>query len=103
MAKLGISACRQRQFKVTTTDSAHASFPVAVNLLNRGFITPEPDRSWVVDMTDIAIAEGWLYLAVNIDLFSPRVVGWSMAEHMWTELVSTALEAALGHRIPASA
>jgi len=101
MAKLGIGARRKRQFKVTTTDSDHA-YPVAANVLNRDFTTIEPDCAWVADMTYIATTEGWLYLAVIIDLFSRRVVGWSMAEHMRTELVSTALEAALGHRIPAA-
>ena len=100
MAKLGIRPRQKRKFKVTT-DSSHA-FPVAENVLNRDFTTTEPDRAWVADMTYIATAEGWLYLAIIIDLFSRRVVGWSMAEHMRTELVSTALKAALGHRIPAS-
>lgn len=101
MAKLGICARRKRPFKVTT-DSAH-TLPIAQNILNRDFTTTEPDRAWVADMTYIATVEGWLYLAVIIDLFSRRVVGWSMAEHMRTELVSTALEAALGQRIPATA
>jgi putative transposase len=54
----------------------------------------------VADITYISTAEGWLYLAVIIDLFSRRVMGWSMAEHMRTELVLTALDAALGQRIP---
>lgn len=100
MATLGICVRPKRQFKVVTTDSDH-NFPVAKNVLDRDFTTTEPDRAWVADMTYIATAEGWLYLAVIIDLFSRRVVGWSMAEHMRTELVSTALEAALGQRIPA--
>jgi putative transposase len=99
MAKLGISARSRRKFKVTT-DSKHA-WPIAENHLNRAFTTTEPDRVWVADMTYIWTTEGWLYLAVIIDLFSRRVVGWSMAEHMRTELVLTALEAALGHRQPA--
>ena len=99
MAKLGICARRKRPFKVTTTDSDH-TYPVAENVLNRDFTAIEPDRAWVADMTYVATAEGWLYLAVIIDLFSRRVVGWSMAEHMRTELVSTALESALGQRIP---
>lgn len=101
MAKLGIRARHQRPFK-RTTDSTHP-FPVADNVLNRDFTTSEPDRGWVADITYIATTEGWLYLAVIIDLFSRRVVGWSMAEHMRTELVSTALEAALGQRRPAEA
>jgi putative transposase len=54
----------------------------------------------VADMTYIWTAEGWLYLAVIIDLFSRRIVGWSMAKHLRTELVLTVLEAALGQRVP---
>lgn len=96
MAKLGITARARRKFKVTT-DSEHP-WPMAENVLNRDFITTEPDRVWVADMTYIWTPEGWLYLAVIIDLFSRRVVGWSMAEPMHTELILTALEAALGQR-----
>ncbi|MBW4551847.1 MAG: IS3 family transposase [Aphanocapsa sp. GSE-SYN-MK-11-07L] len=69
-------------------------------MLDRNFTTTEPDRAWVADMTYIWTTEGWLYLAVIIDLFSRRVVGWSMAEHMRTELVLSALDAALGQRVP---
>jgi putative transposase len=98
MAKLGISARVRRKFKATT-DSEHA-WPIAANALDRDFTTTEPDRVWVADITYIWTTEGWLYLAVIIDLFSRRVVGWSMAEHMRTELVLTALEAALGQRHP---
>jgi transposase InsO family protein len=98
MAKLGICARPQRQFKVTT-DSQH-DLPIAENVLNRDFTTTEPDRAWVADITSIPTAEGWLYLAVIIDLFCRRVVGWSRAEHRRTELVVTALEAALGQRLP---
>lgn len=96
MAKLGIRARAKRKFKATT-DSEHP-FPIADNVLDREFKTAEPDQVWVADMTYIWTGEGWLYLAVIIDLFSRRVVGWSMADHMRTELVLTALEAALGHR-----
>lgn len=100
MAHLGICARPKRQFKVTT-DSKH-DLPIAENVLNRNFTTTEPDRGWVADITYIPTAQGWLYLAVIIDLFSRRVVGWSMAEHLRTELVLTALEAALGQRLPSS-
>ncbi len=100
MAKLGISARPRRKFRVTT-DSEHP-LPIAENLLNRDFTTPEPDRAWVADITYVWTAEGWLYLAVILDLFSRRVVGWSMAEHLRSELVLGALKAALGQRIPAS-
>jgi putative transposase len=112
MAKLGIGARPKRKFKATT-DSEHDS-PIAKNVLDRDFTTTEPDRAWVADMTYVWTTEGWLYLAkqcfwgklppenmrVIIDLFSRRVVGWSMADHMRTELVLTALEAALGQRVP---
>lgn len=98
MEKLGICARRKRKFKATT-DSEH-DLPIAQNVLARDFTTTEPDRAWVADMTYIWTTEGWLYLAVIIDLFSRRVVGWSMADHMRTALVLTALEAALGQRVP---
>jgi putative transposase len=98
MAKLGICVRPKRKFKVTT-DSKHC-FALAENVLERDFTTTEPDRTWVADMTYIWTTQGWLYLAVIIDLFSRRIVGWSMADHMRTELVMTALDAALGQRIP---
>lgn len=98
MEKLGICARRKRKFKATT-DSEH-DLPIAQNVLARDFTTTEPDRAWVADMTYIWTTEGWLYLAVIIDLFSRRVVGWSMADHMRTALVLTTLEAALGQRVP---
>ena len=99
MAKLAIRARPQRKFKVTT-DSEHAGL-TAENVLDRDFTTHEPDPVWVADITYIWTTEGWLYLSVIIDLFSRRVVGWSMAEHMRTELVLTALASALGQRQPA--
>jgi putative transposase len=68
MATLGVGARPQRQFKATT-DSEH-DLPIAQNVLARDFTTAEPDRAWVADMTYIWITEGWLYLAVIIDLFS---------------------------------
>jgi putative transposase len=99
MAQQGICVRPRRRFK-STTDSNH-SFPIAQNVLNRHFTTQQPDQTWVADITYIPTTQGWLYLAVVIDLFSRRVVGWSMAEHMRVELVLNALEAALGHRVPA--
>jgi putative transposase len=74
--------------------------PIAENVLDRNFTTTEPDQAWVADITYIWTSQGWLYLAVVIDLFSRRVIGWSMAEHMRTELITTALDGALGQRIP---
>lgn len=99
MTQLSIGARSKRRFRVTT-NSKHG-LPVAENRLNRDFTASEPDQKWVADITYIPTHEGWLYLAVIIDLFSRRVVGWSMADHMRTELVLTALESALGQRQPA--
>jgi putative transposase len=98
MAKQGICACPKRKFQVTT-DSDHP-FPIAENILNREFTTTAPEKAWVADITYIPTQQGWLYLAVIIDLFSRRVVGWSLADHRRTNLVLTALESDLGHRLP---
>lgn len=100
MQQLGLSARSQRRFR-TTTDSNHP-LPVAANLLKRQFNAPAPDQAWVADITYIPTTKGWVYLAVIIDLFSRRVVGWSIAEHLRTQLVLAALAAALGHRIPSA-
>lgn len=89
----------KRRFKATT-ESKHAH-PVAPNLLNRQFTTSRPDPIYVGDITYIHTQSGWLYLAVVIDLFSRKVVGWSMAEHMKTELVNHALLMAIWRRKPA--
>lgn len=101
MAVLGINAHLRRKFKATT-DSNHG-LAIAENTLARDFKTEAPDQAWVADITYVWTTEGWVYLAVILDLFSRRVVGWSMAEHLRTELVLTALSAALGHRKPSDA
>ena len=98
MREQGIVGRRKPRFR-KTTDSDH-KLPVAKNLLDRQFTVDEPDTAWVADITYIWTQQGWLYLAVIIDLFSRRVVGWSMADHMRTELVLDALSAALGSRVP---
>jgi transposase InsO family protein len=100
MQKLDITAQSKRKFKATT-DSGH-DLPIAPNVLDRNFITSEPDQTWVADITYIWTTEGWLYLAVILDLFSRRIVGWSMAEHLRSDLVLSALDAALGQRIPSA-
>ena len=74
--------------------------PAAPNVLDRRFDVEAPDSVWATDITYIWTLEGWMYLAVVLDLCSRRIVGWSMAEHMRTELVATALSMALGHRRP---
>jgi len=99
MREEGILGRRKPRFRLTT-DSDH-KLPVALNLLDRQFMADEPDAAWVADITYVWTQQGWLYLAVILDLFSRRVVGWSMAEHMRTELVLDALRAALGSRLPA--
>ena len=96
MRKNGISARNKKRF-VRTTDSDHND-PIAPNELNREFQTEEPNQAWVGDITYIATSEGWLFLAVVLDLFSRRVVGWAMANHMRKELVMSALDMALGSR-----
>ncbi|MCL4148772.1 UNVERIFIED_CONTAM: hypothetical protein GTU68_024626 [Idotea baltica] len=89
----------RRRFR-TTTDSKH-SFPIAPNTLNRQFAVDSRDRVWAGDITYIRLTSGWAYLAVVLDLHSRMVVGWSMADHMRSELVETALSHALGSRKPA--
>jgi len=89
----------RRRFTVQTTDSRH-DHPVAENLLNREFYPDRPDQVWAGDITYIPTARGWLYLAVVLDLFSRKVVGWATADHMRAELTCNALEMALMHRRP---
>ena len=86
------------KFKATT-DSSHKK-PVAPNLLARQFDVNEANRYWVGDITYIATEEGWLYLATVIDLYSRKVVGWSMSNRIKAELVNTALLMALWQRKP---
>ena len=98
MREAGIAARTKRKFR-QTTDSNHA-LPVAENVLDREFDTGEPNASWVADVTYIPTREGWLYLAAVEDLFSRRVVGWSMDATMTSRLVVDALEMALAGRDP---
>ncbi len=98
MRENGIQARLRRRFR-RTTHSDHG-LPVADNVLDRKFDATRPNEKWATDITYVWTVEGWLYLAVVVDLFSRRVVGWSMAEHMRTELVQSALEMALGNRLP---
>jgi putative transposase len=91
MQKHGIRARGKRRFRVMTTDSRH-DLPIAPNLLNRNFTPAGPNQAWTGDLTYIATEEGWLFLAVVIDLFSRKVVGWSMRPDMHRSLVIDALE-----------
>ncbi|MGA9668548.1 MAG: IS3 family transposase [Terracidiphilus sp.] len=99
MQQHGIQARGKRRFRVTTTDSRH-DLPIAPNRLDRNFIVAAPNRAWVGDFTYIATEEGWLFLAVVIDLFSRRVVGWSMRPDMHRDLVIDALKMAWLGRNP---
>ena len=99
MQQHGVRARGKRKF-IVTTDSKH-NLPIAPNLLQRNFTVATPDQVWSSDITYIATSEGWLYLAVVIDLFSRQVVGWSMQPHMQANLVTDALRMAWFRRKPA--
>ena len=96
----GLRARGKRKFRVTT-DSSH-ELPVSPNLLDRKFVVAEPNRVWTGDITYVWTDEGWLYLAVVIDLFSRRIVGFSMNERMTRQLVIDALRMAWFQRRPAA-
>jgi putative transposase len=93
-----IRAKTARKFR-HTTDSNHA-LPVADNVLDRRFDPEAPNEKWVADITYVPTREGWLYLAVVEDLYSRRVVGWSMAANLESRLVVDALEMAVRRRLP---
>jgi len=99
MQQHGIRARSKRRFRVMTTDSRH-DLPIAPNLLNRNFTASRPNQAWTGDITYIATEEGWLFLAVVIDLFSRNVVGWSMRPDMHRSLVIDALEMGVYQRRP---
>ncbi len=98
MRQAGLRAVRPRRFRATT-DSKHA-LPVAENLLGRDFTATKVDERWAADITYVWTGEGWLYLAVVLDLFSRRIVGWSMQASLHKELVLDALSMALCQRHP---
>jgi putative transposase len=99
MREHGIRSVHPRPFH-KTTDSNHA-LGFAPNLLGQDFTVDAPDRIWVGDITYVWTAEGWAYLAVVLDLYSRRVVGWAMSDSLHTELPLRALQRALGARSPA--
>jgi putative transposase len=96
MREQGLQGVTPRRFR-RTTDSDH-DHAIAKNLINRDFTANKPNQKWVTDITYIWTAEGWLYLAIVLDLFSRRIVGWSVADHMKTELCLEALEKATRQR-----
>lgn len=99
MKLAGVAAKQKRKFKMTT-DSKH-NLPVAANLLDRQFEVNEPNKVYVSDITYIWTQEGWLYLAVVLDLFSRQIVGWSLSNRMTKKLVMDALRMAIWRRQPA--
>jgi putative transposase len=98
MSRANLICKTKRRFKVTT-DSKHNKI-ISPNLLKREFNVAKPDSYWVGDITYIPTKQGWLYLATVIDLYSRKIVGWSMASHMRAELVNNALAMALWKRKP---
>ena len=96
LRRQGLRAKAARKFKATT--NSNHTLPVAENLLQQDFTAQRPNQVWVGDITYIATGEGWLYLAVVLDLFSRKVVGWSMSDRMTATLVCDALRMALFRR-----
>jgi transposase InsO family protein len=96
LKRQGLRARPARKF-IATTDSRH-SFPVAPNLLERNFTAERPNQKWVSDITYLPCLQGWLYLAVFIDLYSRRVVGWCVSHSLKHETVLTAFYRAAGGR-----
>ena len=100
MRENDIAAKTTRKFKATT-NSRH-NLPVAPNLLNREFTVERPDEVWVGDITYVRTREGWLYLAVVLDLFSRKVIGWGMGERLSAEIALSALKMAIVNRRPSA-
>jgi transposase InsO family protein len=98
MRAAGLAGCHRRhRTRTTVADPAHVPAP---NLIARDFAAPAPDRLWIGDITYVPTGEGWLYLAVLVDVYSRRVVGWAMADHLRAELALDALAMALRSRRP---
>lgn len=94
----GLRAKQSRRYKTTTKrNKAH---PVAPNALKRDFVADQPDQKWLSDITYIPTAEGWLYLAAILDLYSRRIVGWAMSDRMTSALTVSALNMAIQQRQP---
>jgi putative transposase len=101
MRRHGIRAIMAPARRARTTDSRHA-LPIAPNLVARHFTAAAPNRVWLADITYIQTDEGWLYLAAVMDLFSRKIVGWAMRDHLRTELASAALMMAIQRQRPAA-
>jgi putative transposase len=100
MRNAGVQAKMKKRYKITT--QANPKVVPAPNLLQQNFTAEMPNQRWVTDITYVATAEGWLYVAAVLDLFSRRIVGLAMSERMTTDLVLSALNQAVIHRQPTS-
>jgi putative transposase len=100
MRENGLKARQKRRFK-RTTDSHHA-FPIAPNLIEQDFSAERPNQKWNADISYVWTGEGWLYLAVVLDLFARRVVGWAVSDRLHKELALAALRRALVVRRPSA-
>ena len=94
-----LNSRKRRKFRVVTTDSKHAH-PVAANVLERNFVADVPNQKWLADLTYVPTDEGWLFVALVLDLFARKIVGWAMSDTMPQELTLAALWVALGWRDP---
>jgi putative transposase len=99
MQELGLKSKVSKSYTPTTTQADPSKRP-AENLLDRDFTAAKPNQKWVTDITYLPTAEGWVYLAVVLDLFSRKIVGWSMSDSLATPLVSEALRWAIESRRP---
>lgn len=98
MGENKMHARQKRRFKKTT--DSHHSFPIAPNIIAQDFATTGPNQKWGADISYIWTREGWLYLAVVIDLFARRVVGWAVSDRLHRKLALQALEKAITMRRP---
>jgi putative transposase len=98
MKAAGLIVRCKRKFCVTTNLKHH--HPLAENVLNHEFVAERPNQKWTTDITYVPVAEGWMYLAVVMDLFSRKIVGWAMRATLRTELVVAALDMAQQIRRP---
>jgi putative transposase len=99
MREHGLQSHKRRRFRVVTTDSKHAH-PVAPNVLKRDFEAVAPNEKWLADLTYVPTDEGWLYVALVLDLYARKLVGWATSDTMPQELTLQALDVALGWRDP---
>jgi putative transposase len=101
MHEAGLKGCPKRRFR--RLPEHPPSHPIAPNVLNQDFTAARPNERWASDITFVATRQGWLYLAVVMDLYSRRIVGWAMDRYVGRHLVMEAMTMALGYRQPAGA